>query len=246
MNTMKFFFTFLILLLLLSSAVSLADENYEIWTAKTSNDNYKTWTVTLSESIDPSSVDKNSIFVVNEFNRTIPTNVSVLTDGRTITVTPLQMYLTDHTYELVIKGLRSSDNEILNPSVKMPFKIIKEQVVHEKRGGDNVTDPSTPVTNQPSPSGSSSQQPASPPNVEKTTVIKDIKIDLNSLVAIVTVTTTDEVAMVKLNSETMHYAGNNVYKLSKAGLSPSQVIIVDAFATHSQSSLLERKNHEVK
>lgn len=237
-----------------TSSIVADDDYYELWESQQTVDNYKTWTINFSQEIDERSIHSSRIYVLNEFNRIIPTSIKLLEDKKSISVTPIQMYLSNQRYELIIKDLRSVENEILSPAVKMPFIVKRERAdttSSSSREEQQASEPSPSreVTQTNNDSQNSNEQTSSTPTnrtQQNEDAIKDIKVDLNSLVATVTVTTSDEVALVKLDGKVMHYAGNNVYQLSKAGLNRTQSFTVEAFGTHNSNSLLERKQHQVR
>lgn len=253
-------------------AASFADENYEVVEKKIANDIYKVWTVTFNEPLDPKTINNSTVFVKNAFNRAVEVSVNLSADGKSVSVTPSQMYVPGLDYELHITNVVSTQNEVLSPSVKMPFVI--EEVVEEKpkqatKSNDSssqtvssqqpteqnkTTTTSNPFNNSVS-SKPAANQPTESEQTPKTTQqlteqkpvhLTSIKVDVKSLVSNVTVKTSNFVAVVTLDGKTAHYQGNNVYELTVPGLKSGDTIKVEAFASYEKNSLLEQINHKVK
>lgn len=144
-NSLKVFIVFVMIFSMMSA--SLADENYEVLETKFANDLYKIWTISFNEALDPKSVSSATVFVKNAFNRVIDVSVSLSADGKSITVTPSELYVPGFDYELHINGVASIHNEVLSPAMKMPFVI--EQVKEERSRLVKSSDSSSlPSSNQ--------------------------------------------------------------------------------------------------
>lgn len=264
-------FTIIPVLFLLTLTAS-AEETYEFTAQKIANDIYKTWTVTFNEELDRETVNNSTVFVENPFNRKVAVTVALSADGKNVSVTPSQMYVPELEYELVVQGVVSTSNEVLSPSVKIPFviEVLEEEKkawVDRKTVSDSSseqptstpekstdTNTNTDVSN-PFGGGSSSNtnnqqssttSPAKQSTEKKPEHLTTIKVDVNSLVSNVTVKTSNFVATVKINGKRMHYQGKNVYELSVPALKTGQTIKVEAYATYEDNSLLEQINHKVK
>ncbi|UTW70870.1 Ig-like domain-containing protein [Anaerobacillus sp. HL2] len=81
--------------------------------------------MSFNESLDHSTVNNNTVFVKNSFNRNVDINISLSTDGKKISVTPKQMYVPGYEYVLHIENVVSTQNERLSPAVKMPLLLRK-------------------------------------------------------------------------------------------------------------------------
>lgn len=269
-NSLKVFIVVVTIFSMMSA--SLADENYEVLETKVANDLYKNWTISFNEALDPNSVSNATVFVKNAFNRDIDVSVSLSADGKSITVTPSELYVPGFDYELHINGVASIHNEVLSPAIKMPFVIeqVKEERSRLVKSKDSSSLPSTNQqqteqsknsnaanspfnNNNPTNSTSNStttRQPTTNSNqaqAEKKPVhLTNIKVEVNSLVSTVTVKASKFVAVVRIDGKQMHYQGNNLYELTVPGLKRGDTIKVEAFASYERNSSLEQINHKVK
>lgn len=263
----------LIVLILSSMSASYANENYAVIHPKVANDIFKVWTITFNESLDPKTVNETTVYVTNAFNRNIEVNISLSTDGKSISVTPKQMYVAGIDYELHITNVASINNEVLSPAVKMPFVIVeleKEKPTFVRReqstpssneqqnqntASNNNTSPFTNGTNQQSvntqtpsqsPTNQQSTNTTKPQQEKKPEHLTSIRVDVNSLVSHVTVRTSNFVARVQIDGKKMHYKGNNVYELTIPGLKRGDTIKVEAFSSYERGSSIELISHKVK
>lgn len=122
-KTIKILLFTLISALFFLTLTTSAEDQYEFTAQKVANDIYKTWTVTFNEALAPETVNEATVFVKNPFNRNVAVTVVLSADGKNVIVTPSQMYVPDLEYELVVRGVVSTANEVLSPSVKIPFVI---------------------------------------------------------------------------------------------------------------------------
>ncbi len=265
----------MILLLVFSTMpASLAENTHEVLEQRIASDIYKVWTITFNEALDPSTVNDTTVSVKNSFNRSLGVTVSLSADGKSISVTPDQMYVPELEYVLYIENVASLENEVLSPGIKMPF-IIEE--VKEERQRNRTTSPvpstrteqqpkqatnqansnpaptnnssSRPATNQPATAPSTKQQSTNSTQrqtEQKPVHLTNIKVDVNSMVSNITVRTSNFVAVVKVNGRNMHYQGNNVYELAVPGVKRGDNIKIEAFSSYERGSLIETINHNVK
>ena len=94
-----------------------------VWDTKTTNDPLKTWTVKFNMPIIESNLNEN-IYVTDDNNNIISTNISMLVDGKSIAITPVDKYRTGVEYRLYItKNICSSNGINLKNAVVMPFLV---------------------------------------------------------------------------------------------------------------------------
>ncbi len=134
----------------------LAEENYEVVAAKVAGDIYKEWEVSFNEELAPESVNDSTVFVKNQFGRTVSVEVNLSSDQKRITVTPSQMYVPGVEYMIYVSGIESASNEVLSPSVKVPFII---EVVEEEKE-TTAPPPSNNETNSQVDKSQEQQQPS--------------------------------------------------------------------------------------
>lgn len=263
----------IVIFALLFFSISLtigADDNYEIYEKKVSDDVWKNWEVTFNEPLEAATVNNETVFILNSFKRKVPTEVRLSSDGKVIFIKPLQIFLPDQEYQIIVENIMSVNNERLSPSVKIPFVIekveekpkvkvaneerIKDEPVDEQVEEDDPVEEEQPkeqveeLIQKPETAEPVKETEDSAKKVEEQTPkhINDVKVELNSLASIVTVKASDQVASVYINGSQMHYQGNNTFQLPIPDLKKSQSINIEAYSSFDRSSLLEQINHTVK
>ncbi|MYL34338.1 DUF4309 domain-containing protein [Pontibacillus yanchengensis] len=80
----------------------------------------KEWVITFNTSIEDTQSNKEAIYVTDETNTKIGTDVSI--EEETITVTPAQNYESSHSYTLHIQeSIMATSGKTIEQSISMPF-----------------------------------------------------------------------------------------------------------------------------
>lgn len=115
-------FMFMLLLGICFSHVSYADEGYENLPAKVGVDVTKTWSIKFNAELMPSTVNSQSVMVLDENNTSVPVVVMLQGDNKTVVVSPSGKYSAGKTYTLAVtKNVKSVVNGNLNNAIKMKF-----------------------------------------------------------------------------------------------------------------------------
>lgn len=109
--------------------VGMGDEGtYGNLEGKTAVSPYKEWTITFNMPLDPSSVNNQTIYVVDEWGYRVDTEAVCTEDGKKVIVRPVVPYRAGCTYELVIgNGVKSSTGALLNHPVRMTFSVASQE-----------------------------------------------------------------------------------------------------------------------
>ncbi len=82
------------------------------------------WRVRFSTPLDPKTVNKETMYVVNSQNQRINTLIKYDTENELIEVEPLEPYATNEYYTLIITtNVKSRGGQTLEEPVKIKFKL---------------------------------------------------------------------------------------------------------------------------
>lgn len=82
------------------------------------------WRVRFSTPLDPKTVTKETMYVVNSQNQRINTLIKYDTENELIEVEPLEPYATNEYYTLIITtNVKSRGGQTLEEPVKIKFKL---------------------------------------------------------------------------------------------------------------------------
>jgi len=111
-----------------SGLVNMSKEgSYGRLEEKTAVSPSKEWTVTFNMPIDPSSVNNETIYVVDEWGYQVDTVVVCGDDGKSAIVKPVIPYRNGGKYELVIgSGVKSTSGVLLKQPMRMKFTIASQ------------------------------------------------------------------------------------------------------------------------
>ena len=175
------------------------------WTEKTTNDTNKTWTIYFNQPVRTETVSLNSIFVIDETNKRVQTNIKVSSDQKSLMVSPKSSYKSGKKYWLYIdKSVRSSKNrDTLQQSLWMPFVIASskdtESLINEKKV-EKPSKSNLKVT------------------FEKTQFFTNIKVIADP-----------SVTKIILGRSSMQYKGNNSFTLAIAGIDKGDNLLFKAY-----------------
>lgn len=100
----------------------------------------KAWTVNFNKNLDVGSVNTANIVVIGENNSYIDINVSLVNNGKSILVKPVENYESNKTYTLIVtKDVKSADGTPLPQEVRMNFAtiIVNKVVLDPGHGGSD-------------------------------------------------------------------------------------------------------------
>jgi len=111
-----------ILTLLAAGYAAAAPSGYFEWPLKSTADVYKTWTVTFNMPLDPSSVNSESVYVVDANENRVSTKLALSADKRAVQVSPTGKYSYGMRYEIRITGkVKGSNGKYMLQPVALPF-----------------------------------------------------------------------------------------------------------------------------
>lgn len=88
----------------------------------------KEWTVKFNMPLDPSSVNNQTIYVVDEWGYPVDVELTLGEDSCNVVIKPVTPYREGHKYELIIsKELRGASGEALKQPMRMRFSIASQE-----------------------------------------------------------------------------------------------------------------------
>ncbi|MFS1517089.1 Ig-like domain-containing protein [Bacillus sp. SCS-151] len=223
---------FVTLFVILALAISFPNDplqasDPELWEESNISDPLKRWEISFNEQVRTKSVAYDRVYIIDNQNKRLKTDLQVSSNGKTITITPLEQYKTDTKYWLYIdKSVRSVNMDPLKKSVIMPFSL-SDQVA---TGGSPIA-----VKNdvQDTSTADSQEQAKMTIQVEKYDMFADV-----------TVTTSSNVQSVLMDNITMQYVGNNTFNLGIVDIMPGDKLNFKALDQNGK--VLENIKHEVR
>lgn len=192
---------------------------YNIMETKSISDAKKAWTIKFTIPVNKSTVNKNTIYITDEYNQPIGTTLSTSADGMSVTITPVNSYTKDKEYRVyVTRGLYSQNGTVLTNQVVRPFICTSTS-----QGGGTDT-------------GSNNGG-----NYGGNKGIVDFTYVYDPMVTMITVKGTSSVYTIKINGTAMQYQGSNIYKLGIPQLSKGDTVKVETF--DSTGTLIEAKDY---
>ncbi|MDX8361134.1 Ig-like domain-containing protein [Cytobacillus sp. IB215316] len=223
---------FVTLFVILALAISFPNDplqasDPELWEESNINDPLKRWEISFNEQVRTKSVAYDRVYIIDNQNKLLKTDLQVSSNGKTIMITPLEQYKTDTKYWLYIdKSVRSVNMDPLKKSVIMPFSL-SDQVA---TGGSPIA-VKNDVQNT---STADSQEQAK----------MTIQVEKYDMFADVTVTTSSNVQSVLMDNITMQYVGNNTFNLGIVDIMPGDELNFKALDQNGK--VLENIKHEVR
>ncbi|WP_051541773.1 N-acetylmuramoyl-L-alanine amidase [Clostridium lundense] len=117
--------TFLLAIFLGAGQVNAAS-NYKAWPSKDKVEQNKTWIIKFNSEIKRSSINESNIYVTSESGQTIPVNIQIAADNKSIQVSLKNTYKYESSrkYFLVVtEGVQKVSGKALADPVKMQFTI---------------------------------------------------------------------------------------------------------------------------
>lgn len=98
---------------------------YLVRESQVTDDDHKKWRIQFSKKFDSQSVNPDNIYIVDQNNKIIPTNLSMTNDHKTIMIEPpTEGYKHEVIYTIYItEGIRGNNNELIHHAVKMDFMV---------------------------------------------------------------------------------------------------------------------------
>ena len=183
----KIIATLVLAIIYVFSNAALATQEVNTWALKKTTELNKTWIIYFNSQIDPLSVNRNTIYVLDTTQQKMPIEVTISENKKSINVTPSFYYTLGKSYKLYITSdVRSLEKKTLFNPVIMPFTISdSESSSGSKYYIDGLRD-------------------------------LDIE-HFNNIVTRISVTTYSDIVSVKCNNSTMRYLGENEYEIELAG-----------------------------
>ncbi|KAJ49866.1 N-acetylmuramoyl-L-alanine amidase [Clostridium tetanomorphum] len=128
-NGVEFFMCFFIMFFLLSISPVKAASDFKVWPAKQNIDQNKSWIIKFNSEIKRSSINEKSIYITNGSGQTIPANLQITEDNKSVKISLKQSYKYEagKTYYLIVtKDVQKVSGKSLFNPVKMQFTIKDE------------------------------------------------------------------------------------------------------------------------
>ncbi|PIC68052.1 hypothetical protein CSV71_02670 [Sporosarcina sp. P21c] len=91
--------------------------------SKSVHDAMKSWSIKFSQQVEPGSVTEANIYIMDG-SKKHAASVQLLSDGRTIKITPRTSYVSGKIYQLEVSDeIRSTKGETLSKKTTMPFEV---------------------------------------------------------------------------------------------------------------------------
>lgn len=91
-NGVEFFMCFFIMFFLLSISPVKAASDFKVWPAKQNIDQNKSWIIKFNSEIKRSSINEKSIYITNGSGQTIPANLQITEDNKSVKISLKQSY----------------------------------------------------------------------------------------------------------------------------------------------------------
>jgi N-acetylmuramoyl-L-alanine amidase len=88
---------------------------------KSGVDANKEWTVKFNKELDKNTINQSNFIVKDESGQSVPINLTIGSDCKSVTVSPEKQYIYGKTYELTISNVKSSSGKELTLPGKMQF-----------------------------------------------------------------------------------------------------------------------------
>lgn len=135
-------FTFVFaMFLFLSIGEVKAASNYNTWPSKSKIEQNKTWIIKFNSEVKRSSINGSNIYVTSESGQTIPVNIQIAEDNKSVQVSLKDnfKYEQGKSYSLVItEGVQKPSGKALTKPVKMQFTIKEDVVIPKPEDKDFV------------------------------------------------------------------------------------------------------------
>ncbi len=139
-KSIAIFTFFLVAFLLLNMGEVKAASDYQIWPSKGKVEQNKTWIIKFNSELKRSSVNESNIYVTSENGQTIPMNIQIAEDNKTVQVSLKDNYKYEagKSYFLIVTGnVQKLSGKSLSKPVKMKFTI-KEDITPKLEDKDFV------------------------------------------------------------------------------------------------------------
>ncbi|MBE4907104.1 Ig-like domain-containing protein [Bacillus luteolus] len=213
----------LLLGLVLYSPSTLSLTEDQLPSQVTSNPN-KEWTVSFNMAVSPATVSANTIYIVDENNKKIPSKLLVGKDGLSVTVTPRTSYIEGAQYYLIVDdALRSTKKLFLWADTVMPFKYKKSNAT-STRAKEQAGEDKKPAAAISSISVKS----------KHFTYLSEFTVQ----------TTNNSIVKIIIEGSEMQYEGNNTFTANLAGIKSGDKLSIKGY--NSENKVVERLSYDVE
>ncbi|QOR66339.1 Ig-like domain-containing protein [Cytobacillus suaedae] len=189
---------------------------------QTTTDSKKEWTVSFNMEVHPSTVSSNTIYIIDERDKKVPTKLSVDKNGQSVVIAPIRSYKEGTRYYLFIKeSLRSERKLFLNKDTIMPFEHVKDEKNSKKKENE------TKAT-------SKDKESKLTISVKHHTYLSELKAT----------SIDNSISKILIGNNEMHYDGDNKYSLNLAGVKSGDKLSIKAY--NSDNRIVERLTYEVE
>lgn len=203
-----------------SSIFSLTEHQLPL---QVTHDSKKEWTASFNMAVSPATVSANTIYIIDENDKKVPSELVVAKDGLSVTVTPRTIYMEGVQYYLFVDdALRSTKKLFLWADTILPFEYKKRDATstgtQEQSGED--------------------KKPSEPSH---TISVKSKHFTYFSEFTVQT--TNNSIVKIVIGQTEMQYEGDNTYSANLAGVKSEDKLSIKGY--NSENRIVERLTYEV-
>ncbi len=201
------------------SILSLTEHQLQL---QVTSDPNKEWTVTFNMAVSPATVSANTIYIIDENDKKVPSKLLVGRDGLSVTVSPQSSYKEDTRYYLTVEdSLRSTKKLFLWADTVMPFEY-KRSVSSTGTSGKSNED-KKPIE----------QSSGLIVKVKHFTYLSEFTVQ----------TSNNSIVKIVIDGTEMQYEGNNTFTVNLAGIKSGKKLSIKGY--NVENKVVESLSYEV-